>query len=270
MNFPALAGLILQTGLAFSDVRAWRWSDGRGEFIPAFHAMAENRTGQDYRTVRVLVRVRCRQGGERSYTVHLRDVLLGRQRVEATAYDFIGSVPYCDGPVEAIPQETVPYPEQERPAFAVLGFSARLADGTVVRDLAGVLDYRAPNDGPPSVELRSWKQNGGARLALPDLQDTVFYVIRIPPGRFGLAGFVLDVPSGPDRPLSRFLRYYEIPPGQAGWLGIFRVEAESYGRASCTIEPSPDLLPRLAPLLPRPLTASRGIAPAPGSALVIQ
>lgn len=91
MNIPFLA-LLLQPGFLFSDIRLWRWSPGRSEFIPALLAELLNRTGQDFSSVRLPVRVQCREGRTREYFVQLKDVLLGRQRVEATAYDAIGAV----------------------------------------------------------------------------------------------------------------------------------------------------------------------------------
>lgn len=267
MIVPAVAALVLQQGLVFSDVKAWRWSEGRGEFIPALSASADNRSGEDFETVRVLVRVRCTGGGTRQYRVTLRDVLLGVQQVEATAYDAIGAVPYCDGHAEAVAEETVPYPAGRRPAFAVFGFSARTPDGAVSTSLEGILDYRSDPGSPQGLDLRTWRRQG-ARFALPEFPETAFYMIRVPPGRLGLAGFVLEPSTEPKSPLSRFLRFYEIPPGEARWLGVFRLELEAPGRTALTLEPSAELVPRLAALLPRPLLPTRGVAPPASSTLV--
>jgi hypothetical protein len=269
MIFPALSALLLQTGLVFSDVKPWRWSEGRGEFIPALAATADNRSGEDFESVRVLVRVRCAAGGTRSYHVTLRDVLLGAQPVEATAYDAIGSVPYCEGRAEAVALEASPYPAARRPAFAVLGFAARRPDGAISTELEGILDYRDGPGASQSLLARTWRRQG-ARICLAELPDTAFYVIRVPPGRLGLAGFLLDQSPEPRSPVSRFLRFYEIPPGEARWLGVFRLELQGPGKAALTLEPSPALAARLAARLPRPLLPARAVAPPSGSTLVTQ
>lgn len=268
MIFPALAALFLWQGLHFSDVRAWRWSEGRGEFIPALSAEVDNRSGQDYAAVRLLVRVRCDGGGAREYQVQVRDVLLGRQRVEATAYDAIGAVKHCEGPAEIAALEAEPFPEAQRPAFAVFGFSMRLPDGRISTELEGILDYRADEAGPRGVGLRSWRRQG-ARLELPGFPDTAFYSIRVPPGRLGLAGFALDAAPEPRSPLTRFLRFYDVAPGQAVWLGLFRLEIAAPGKVALGMEPAPEAMRRLAEMLPRPLAAGRAV-PAPPSSLVVR
>ncbi|MGC8761299.1 MAG: hypothetical protein ACP5UT_01635 [Bryobacteraceae bacterium] len=267
MIFPLLAAVFFQGGLAFSDIHAWRWSEGRGEFIPALSATVDNRSGQDFASALLEVRLRCGDGTPRRYRVQVRDLLLGRQPVEATAWDAIGSVSYCDGEAEVVPLELKPYAPQERPAFAVFGFSATLPDGRVTTDLEGILDYRTANGQPQGVELRPWRRFG-ARMKLPGIEDTAFYMIRVPAGRLGLAGFALDGSGEAGNPLSRFLRYYDVPPGEAAWLGVFRMELEGPGKTALTMEPAPELASRLAPLVPRPLRVSRASAPAPGSTLV--
>lgn len=267
MIFPLLAALVFHGGLAFSDIHAWRWSEGRGEFIPALSATADNRSGEDFASALLEVRVRCGDGTSRRYRVQVRDLLLGRQPVEATAWDAIGSVSYCGGEAEVVPLELKPYAPQERPAFAVFGFSATHPDGRVTTDLEGILDYRTANGQPQGVELRTWKRFG-ARMELPGLTNTLFYMIRVPAGRLGLAGFVLEGSRESASPLSRFLRFYDAPPGEAVWLGVFHLELEGPGKTALTMEAAPELASRLAPLVPRPLKASRASASAPGSTLV--
>lgn len=268
MSVLALA-LLLQPRFVFSEIHPWRWSEGRGEHIPALSAVLDNQTGQDFLSVRFLVRVRCENGGGvREYPLLLRDVLLGRQRVEATAYDAIGAVSYCPGAPEILPLETTPYPEPQRPAFLLFGFSRQDPAGSVSTDLEGILDYRH-SDTSQTVEFRSWQRHG-ARFTIPDLPDTAFYLIRVPPGRAGLAGFVIAAGAEPRSQLSRFLRFYDAPPGAAAYLGVFRLEELSPGRRSLRSEPSPELLQKLSALLPRPAAAVRGSAPAPGSTLVTQ
>ncbi len=266
MIVPVLA-FFLQSGFQFSAIHPWRWNEGRGEFIPALSAELDNRTGQDFSTVRLRVRVRCREGGFREYSVRVRDVLLGRQKVEATAYDSIGAVPYCDGQAEVEPLELVPYRPEERPGFIVLGFSCNTGGQPVSTDLVGVLDYRRQSDEQQTVELRTWNRYG-ARFEVDGVPETAFYVIRVPPGRLGLAGFTLR-PDEPRGPLSRFLRFYEVLAGKASYLGIFRLEQERPGRAAVSLEPAPELLPRLAEFLPRPLERAQPTAPPPGSTLVL-
>ncbi|MCS7042660.1 MAG: hypothetical protein N2036_01590 [Bryobacteraceae bacterium] len=267
MIFPALVALLLQPGLSFSGVRAWRWSEGRGEFIPALSAAVENRSGTDYETVRILVRVRCGDGTAAEYRVTARDVLLGRQQIEATAYDAIGVVRHCEGPAEAVPLEASPYPPERRPAFAVFGFSVRDAAGAVSTALEGILDYRAEAGAPPALEVRTWHRHG-ARFTLPEAPDAAIYVVRVPPGRMGLAGFALEPSPEPKSPLSRFLRFYDIPPGEARWLGIFRLELERPGRAAVVVEPSPELAAAVQQMLPRAVLPARGAAPSSSSTLV--
>lgn len=266
MIIPVLA-LLSQSGFLFSGIHPWRWNEGRGEFIPALSAELDNRTGQDFSTVRLRVRVRCREGGFREYSVQVRDVLLGRQKVEATAYDSIGAVPWCDGQAEAEPLEMVPYRPEERPGFIVFGFSWKAPGQPASTDLAGVLDYRRHSDEQQTVELRTWNRHG-ARLEIEGIPDTAFYVIRVPPGRLGLAGFVLK-PDEPRGPLSRFLRFYQVPAGKTSYLGIFRLEQERPGRTAVSLEPAPELMPRLAELLPRPLERAQPTPPPPGSTLVL-
>lgn len=256
--------LLLQSGFLFSAIHPWRWNEGRGEFIPALSAELDNRTGQDFSTVRLRVRVRCREGGFREYSVQVRDVLLGRQKVEATAYDSIGAVPWCDGQAEAEPLEMVPYRPEERPGFIVFGFSWKAPGQPATTDLAGILDWRQTEE-RQAVEVRTWSRHG-ARFELDGVADTAFYVIRVPPGRLGLGGFVLT-PGDTRGPLSRFLRLYDVPAGTAAYLGIFRLEQEGPGRTAVTLEPAPELMPRLADRLPRPLM--RASSNAPGSTLVL-
>lgn len=266
MIIPFLV-LLLQPGFLFSDIRLWRWSPGRSEFIPALSAELLNRTGQDFSSVRLRVQVQCREGGTREYFVQLKDVLLGRQRVEATAYDAIGAVAWCEGKAEVEPAEAVAYRPEERPGFVVFGFSWKEAGRPATADLVGILDYRRHSETQQSVELRSW-QGYGARFELDGAHGTAFYVIRVPPGRLGLAGFVLtaDEPRGP---LSRFLRFYDVPAGKAVYLGAFRLEREQPGRIAVTMEPALELMPRLAALLPRPLECARSGTPPPGLTLVL-
>lgn len=265
MTIPALV-ILLQSGLLFSGIRPWRWSDGRGEFIPALSAELDNRTGQDFSLVRFLVRVRCREGGVREYRVQARDVLLGRQKIEATAYDSIGVVGYCDGTTEVETVEAVRYPPEERPAFVVFGFSWKAPGGPAATDLTGILDWRQ-TEGGQAVELRTWSRHG-AQFELDGVAETAFYVIRVPPGRLGLAGFVVT-PGDTRGPLSRFLRFYDVPAGKAAYLGIFRLEQEGPGRTAVAMEPAPELMPRLTDRLPRLLMRALSNAPPQGSTLVL-
>lgn len=268
MIFPAFL-LLWQAGFIFSGAQPWRWSEGRGEFIPALSAVLDNQTGQDYVSVRFQVRVRCGEGGIREYGVVLRDVLMGKQRVEATAYDAIGTVAHCNGEPEIVPLEATPYPEKERPAFLLFGFSRRDAAGALSTELEGILDYRRRSDSDQSVEFRSWRRHG-ARFTLDGVPDTAFYLIRVPPGRAGLAGFVVEPGTEPRSQLSRFLRFYDAPAGMAAYIGVFRLEEPAPGRRFLGHEPMPELLAPLSAQTPRPVIAVRGSAPAPGSALVTQ
>jgi hypothetical protein len=269
MTFPAFL-MLLQAGFVFSEIQPWRWSEGRGEFIPALSAVLDNRTGQDFLSVRFLVRVRCAEGGAvRDYPVLLRDILMGPQRVDATAFEAIGALSYCSGAPEIIALETTPYPEQQRPAFLLFGFSRQDPAGKVSTDLEGILDYRHYSDTNQSVELRSWRRHG-ARITIPDQPDAAFYLVRVPPGRLGLAGFVVEPATEPRSQVSRFLRFYDVPPGTAAYLGVFRLEELSPGKRSLQWEPRSELLQQLSAHVSRPVVTVLGKAPAPGSALVTQ
>lgn len=268
MNFLVLA-LLWQSGFSFSEVRPWRWSEGRGEFIPALTAVLDNQTGQDYATARFLVRVHCEGGGVREYKVLLREVLMGRQEVEFTAYDSIGAVSHCPGTAEVLPLDLTPYASQERPAFVVFGFSRQSPGQAVSTDLEGILDYRRYSDTHQTIEFRPWRRHG-ARFTLPGMTDTAFYMIRVPPGRVGLAGFAVEASPEPRNALSRFLRFYDLPPGEARFLGLFQLESSGPGRASVVLTPAAELLPQLAPRIPRPLAAARAIAPAASSTVVAE
>lgn len=261
--------LLWQSGFVFSELRPWRWSEGRGEFIPALTAVLDNQTGQDYATARFLVRIHCEGGGEREYRVVLREILMGRQEVEVTAYDSIGAVSHCPGQAEVVPLDLKPFAAQERPAFVVFGFSRQSPGQADSTDLEGILDYRKHSESHQTLEFRPWRRHG-ARFTLPDTPGTAFYMIRVPPGRVGLAGFALEAAPEPRNALSRFLRFYDVPPGQAAYLGVFRLEELATGRRSLRFEPSPELLEKLATHVPRPVITVRGSAPAPGSALVTQ
>lgn len=261
--------LLLQSGFVFSEVRPWRWSEGRGEYIPALAAVLDNQTGQDFATARFLVRVHCDGGGAREYTVLLRDVLMGRQQVEFTAYGAIGTVSYCPGTAEVVPLELAPYTGQERPAFVIFGFSRRDPGQAVSTDVEGILDYRRHSDTHQTIEFRSWRRYG-ARFTLPGVPDTAFYMVRVPPGRVGLAGFAAEASPGPRNALSRFLRFYDVPPGEARFLGLFHLEVHGPGRASVVLTPAAELLPELAARIPRPLAAARAISPAASSTVVTE
>lgn len=266
MTFFALA-LLWQSGFVFSDVLPWRWSEGRGEFIPALTAVLDNRTGQDFATARFLVRVHCEGGGVREYPVLLRDVLMGRQQVEITAYDSIDSVSYCPGTPEVVPLDSAPYSGQQRPAFVVFGFSLQNRGAADSTDLEGILDYRRHSDTHQTIEFRPWRGHG-ARFTLPGIPDMAFYMIRVAPGRVGLAGFVLEASPEPRNALSRFLRFYDVPPGEARFLGLFELELDAPGRASVVLTPASGLLPELALRVPRPLAAAHATVP-PASSTVV-
>ncbi len=268
MTFFVLA-LLWQSGFFFSEVRPWRWSEGRGELIPALAAVLDNQTGQDFAMARFLVRVHCSGGGVREYPVLLRDVLMGRQQVEVTAYDSIGSVPSCPGTPEVVPLDSVPYSGQQRPAFVVFGFSRRNKGNEVSADLEGILDYRRHSEAHQTVEFRPWRGHG-ARFTLPGMPDMAFYMIRVVPGRVGLAGFVLEASPEPRNALSRFLRFYDVPPGEARFLGLFELELDGPGRASVVLTPASGLLPELAPMVPRPLAAAHATVPPASSTVVAE
>lgn len=254
--------------LSFEQVKAWKWSDGRKEWIPALSATVDNRSGIDYEEARLRVRVECRAGGGRSYNVLVRDLLAGRQAVSATAFDAIGEVEYCEGDARVEFTGGRAYEGERRPAFAILGFSFRQDDGPASHDLEGILDYRRRSDAQQETLPLFWRENG-RRIELEGFPGASFYCFRVEPGTLGLAGFLLNRDRQSTGPLSRFLRFYQVPPGEAAYLGVFHVARGPGLLASVTIEEAPEVAKALAERFPRPVVAVKARRPGTSSGFVV-
>lgn len=195
----------------FENVQAWKETAGRIERIPALRARLINSGAEDWAEARFRVRVACAEG-ERSYEVTLQNILPGTQNVESTAFDWIGKIQACDGEtsVELIEGKSVP--EERRPAYVVLGFPGAA--------LEGILDHRRFDD-TRSVTRHVYWNDGGMKLGV--YAGVPLYCFRVEPGQFGLVGFLMDRDPASSGPLGRFLRFYDVAPGKASYLGVFEL-----------------------------------------------
>jgi hypothetical protein len=259
MSLAALALLLAASpAFRFDAVQPWRWSEGRQEMIPSLSATLHNLSGDDWAEARFRVTVACSQGGTRSYTVLLRDILLGSQTVQATAFDAIGSLEACAGEPSVEFLNGRKYDDASRPSYILLGFSYQEDDGPVSSDLAGILDYRRHSDSGQETHPH-FLQDHGRRFTLPAYPGAAFYSFRVEPGVLGLAGFLLKPADPASSPLSRFLRFFPVQPGTVSYLGIFRLRRGPGRLYSVTIDASAGPITLAAPLFPRP------VLPAPAS-----
>ncbi len=252
---PAILALLAAAAplFEFENVQPWRFSEGRQENIPALSATLTNRSGNDWAEARFRVSIQCTSGGERHYSVVLRDILLGSQSVQATAFDAIGEVQPCDGPASVDFITGQPYDDARRPAFILFGFSYLPFERPLTTQLAGILDYRRHSDSEQETHTHLIRDHG-RQFQLPGFPNTAFYLLRVEPGSFGFAGFLVPSPSGdPINPLTRFLRSYSLTPGAISYLGIFRLEQSSPHLHSAIYEPAPEVLTQFTPPEPRPL-----------------
>jgi hypothetical protein len=207
----------------FHDLEIWRYSEARGERIPALSADLDNLTGKDWAEAMFRVIADC-ESESRSYTVRLANLAPGHQRVAETAFDAIGVVAPCDARdvrIEFVGGK--PPAIEDTPTYVVLGFALETSPDHWTTELDGILDYRRPTQFRSSTRPACW-QDGGQRLFERDGPEPVaFYSIRVDPGELGLAGFTLTCDPNDPGLLARFLRYYLVPPGKAAYLGVFRV-----------------------------------------------
>lgn len=220
----------------FDNLQAWKYNEGRQERIPALNATLINNSGRDWKTARFRIAVECEQGGERAYEVTLRDLAPGPQPIDQTAFDAIGEVAYCPGPAGAVFQGGEPVQEADRPAFAIVGFSFGAGEGEPSTELEGILDYRREADDKSYTTPVFWRDRG-ARVEGLSQPGVAFYAFSVRPGRLGLAGFLLSRDRNA-APLSRFLRFYDIAPNTAAFLGIYRLERTDRGLLSLIVEPA--------------------------------
>ncbi len=241
----ALLLLAALPGFVFEDLNAWKYVEGRQEFIPALQATLRNETGQDWREAQFRVRVHCVQGGERTYTVRLRELERGSKAVSETAFDSIGRLPYCEGAAEVEFVQGTPVPPAEVASYAVLGFSYGSPPDPL---LEGILDYRRISDSRIETQAR-FLQGGGQMLWQANGEGVAYYAFRVPPGRMGLAGFLRS--SDPQSSIpANFLRFFDIPPDSAAFLGRFHVEQTPSGLVSVIVDPDAEGWERVQRELP--------------------
>jgi hypothetical protein len=234
----------------WSDVQAWKWSEGRQERIPSLSATLVNSSGEDWAEASFRVRVACLQGPPREFAVLLRDLLIGSQHVEATAFDAIGQVEACDGPAAVEFVSGRKYPPSQRPAYVLFGFSLQQDDSPPFSQLAGILDYRKHSESDQETHPH-WLPPDTQPILLPNFPGAAFYCLRVEPGALGLSGFLLKPGDPSSNPLSRFLRLFDVPPGAIAYLGVFRLQQGPGRLHSLTIDPAPAVLSQIAPPIPR-------------------
>jgi hypothetical protein len=239
--------------ITFLEVSAWKYVEGRGEWIPAFRATVSNSSGIDWSEARLRVRSRCADG-ETAYEVKARNLLVGRQTVEVVLYDGPVRAAACDGPVEVEWLEGIAIPEDQRPAFILLGFRLEDAGGNVNTHLEGIIEHRRRSDVDLETERLYWS-DGGEKIHLEQPRDFEVYCFRVRPGEMGIAGFLLSRDAQSEGPLTRFLRFFDLQPGKESWLGVFSVNLGPGRLVSLTIDPQPAMPARLAVRRQRPVVA---------------
>jgi len=253
--------------VTFLNVSAWKHVPARGEWIAAFRADVENASGVDWAEARLRVRSLC-AGGEAEYEVRARNLLVGRQTVEVVLYDAPARAENCEGPVEVEWVEGKPIPEDQRPAFLVLGFRFEDAGGNVNRHLEGIIEHRRRSD----VELetgRLYWADGGEKLRLDPAPDFDVYCFRVRPGEVGVAGFLLNRDAQTEGPVSRFLRYYEAAPGKETWIGVFSVQHGPGRLVSVAIDDRPEMVRLLGAIRMRGVVQAERRRPGPSSILTV-
>lgn len=247
-NVPAPGG-----SFVFTEVQAFRWSDGRQAEIPAFSARLENRTGEDWEVARFRVTAHCGTG-ERAYDIALRNLDPEPRPVEFTAYDAIGALTACKPDSVSIAfLDGQPLAPERRSSYLVFGFTAENPDGTFQTALAGILDHRRPHDGLSTTRPIYWHDGGALLLELPGDPPRAFYAFRVDPGELGIAGFLESRAGSVPSSTGRFLRFIDIPPGKAVYAGTFLLRRDPSGAATLTLEPAPEFLARFPIVKGRPL-----------------
>jgi hypothetical protein len=231
----------------FTEVNVWKWSEGRQERIPALTAILDNRSGEDWESARVRVSVAC-SDGERSYQVTLRLIDPGVQRVEAVAFDAIGTVQPCDGQARVEFVEGAPVPRDKRYSYLVVGFAFEAGEGEPSKDLEGILDHRSFPDGRTETKRQYWK---GAGEFLGNREGFGWYAFKVEPGDLGLAGFLLNRDPQSNGPLDRFLRFYSVPPDSAAFIGAFQVRRGPGQMVGVTMEKAESSLESLRAEFPQ-------------------
>lgn len=230
---PELVAPAPEGDFRFSGVNIWRYSEARGERIPALSAALDNRTGRDWTDAHFRVHAYCPEG-ERSYELRLRDVHAGKQMVNETVFEAIGVVAACDE--RDVKIEFLGGAASTQPTYVVLGFAEEFKDSGWTAALEGILDHRRPNQFRSTTHSTYWRDGGEKLFERGGPEPVAFYSFRVDPGEFGLAGFTLSRDPQDTGPLARFLRFYMLEPGKATYLGVFRVFQGQGSEAGVRIE----------------------------------
>lgn len=253
--------------ISFLDVSAWKFVEGRGEWIAAFRATAVNNSGIDWSEARFRVTSHC-AGGDAAYEIKTRNLLLGQQSVDVVLYDAPARAAACEGPIEVEWLGGTPIPEDQRPAFVILGFRFEDSEGNVNRHLEGIIEHRRRSDVDLETDRLYWG-DGGEKIQLDQPRDFDLYCFRVRPGEMGIAGFLLNRDGRSEGPLTRFLRFFDLQPGKESWLGVFSVQQGPGRLVSVTIDPEPAVPAILAARRQRPVVAAEARRPRTSSILTV-
>ena len=241
----------------FTDAKAFRWSEGRQEEIPAFSATVENQTGEDWEEARFLIRAHCGTA-ERSYEVTLHNLDPEPKRVEETAYSAIGVIAACKPDsldIQFLSGKKLP--AERKSSYLVFGFTTEALDGSFQTSLEGIMDHRRSAGGPSTTTPLYWRDGGAKLLESPGTPPRAFYAFRVEPGEMGLAGFLRTRQESGLGPTERFLRFLDVPPGKAVYAGTFLLRQEDSGTVSVTLEFAPQMLEQLKTVKGREVVAGR-------------
>jgi hypothetical protein len=253
--------------ITFLDVSAWKHVPVREVWIPALRATVVNASGVDWAEASLRIRSHCADG-EAAYEVKIRNLLVGEQKLEAVIYDGITRQSACVGASEVEFLGGTPIPEDQRPAFVILGFRLEDAAGNVSAHLEGIIEHRRRSDTDLETERLYW-EDGGQKIHLNPAPDYDLYCFRVRPGEMGIAGFLLNRDAQSEGPLTRFLRFFEIPPGKEAWLGVFEIKQGPGRLVSVTIDGKPEMVERLQALRQRAVVAAAARRPRTSSILTV-
>lgn len=204
----------------FTDVHIWRYSEGRGERIPAFSAALENRTGKEWTEARFRVHALCAEG-ERVYDLKLANVRRGAQKVNETIFNSIGVLAACEE--KEVRVEFAGGTPAAPASYVVLGFAQEFQGSGWTTALEGILDHRRPTQYRSTTHPTYWRDGGDKLLERGGAEPVAFFRFRVEPGEFGLAGFTLSHDDQDSGLLARFLRFYLLDAGKTTYLGVFRL-----------------------------------------------
>ena len=254
--------------ITFLDVSAWKHVPVREVWIPAFRATVVNASGIDWAEARLRVRSHCADG-EAAYEVKARNLLVGEQRVEAVIYDGIT--------------------RQIGLRWSLRKWS--FLEGRQFRRISGLPSCSSASGWrmPRATSARTWRGSSttaGAAIPISKpsgstgataarrsgsirLRTMILYCFRVRPGEMGIAGFLLNRDAQSEGPLTRFLRFFEIPPGKEAWLGVFEITQGPGQMVSVTIDGKPEMVERLQALRQRAVVAAAARRPRTFSVLTM-